>query len=541
MNYRQTLLLNLLISCLAIAGAQEFEPDWESLRQHKNPQWAIDAKFGIYAHWGPYTETGAWTDNPNINWGNYYATAFHGIYSTDTTDARRITFEKRYGPITSGAGYKDLCETFSADGFDAAWLADLIKRSGARYAGICAIHHDGYAMWDSRVTPHCSGKTGPKRDLLGEILGELKERDIRTIATFHHARTYGQYNSRAKKFLNAGIEGVDLNDPETYDYYWFMGTKERFTANRKALTLEVIDKYQPDMLWFDGGGGDYDTEEILAYYFNKGLENGQEVSVQNKNNFGPNFGIYSFENGAHRPGFVDWTWCDDTPSGVAWCDWPWWYGIEYKKPRDVVVHLVDLVARNGGLLLSLNPRPDGSLDKGQIDLLEGIGSWLGQNGEAIYDTRPWVIYAEGHVEPVFWQDIDCPIPEHSLYGQPARPIQPDPSRFNSKDIRFTVKGNSLYAIQLDLPEGNKTIIRSLGSDKKISDENEILDVELIGSGKVEFKRYVDRLEIELPDELPNDWALAFKVQVKGKLVHRKTISQYFNKEYERITSKKKSE
>lgn len=517
----------------SLSAQQQYEASWESLRQHKTPQWAIDAKFGIYAHWGPYSEAGAWTDNQNINWGNYYATVFQGIYNTNADDARRITFEKRYGPITSGAGYRNLCETFSADGFDASWLADLIKRSGAQYAGICAIHHDGYAMWDSDITPHCAGKTGPERDLLGEILGELKERNLKTIATFHHARTYGQFNNRARQLRSAGIEGVDLNDKKNHDYYWFLGTKERFSENRNALTMEVIDKYRPDVLWFDGISGDISTEKILAHYFNRALENNQEVCVQNKNNFGPNFGIYSFENGAHRPGFVDWPWCDDTPSAIGWCDWPWWYGIEYKKPRDVVVHLVDLVARNGGLLLSLNPRPDGSLDKGQIDLLEGMGAWLRQNGEAIYGTRPWIIYAEGHVEPVFWQDIDCPIPEHFLFGKEARPIQPDASQFDEKDIRFTVKGNSLYAIQLDIPDENKTIITSLGNNKMISTKNVIDGVELIGHGEVSFQRFEDRLEIDLPDQKPNEWAMAFKIRVKGELVQRKTISQYFNKEYKK--------
>lgn len=316
------------------------------------------------------------------------------------------------------------------------------------------------------------------------------------------------------------MTGVDLLDPASEDYYWFLGPKERFIKNRKALTYEVIDKYKPDMLWFDGGGGGFGTEEILAYYFNMGLSENKEVAVHNKGNFGTNFGIYSYENGAHRPGFVDWPWEDDTPSGIGWCDWPWWYGIEYKKPRDVVVRLADLVARNGGLLLSMNPRSDGSFDQGQIDLLEGIGMWLGQNGEAIYSTRPWIVYAEGHIDPVFSQEEDCTIPFHYAYGKEARPTQPDTSKFDATDIRFTAKGNTLYAIQLDLPTGGKTVIHSLGDKTKVSSKNKITGIELIGHGEVPFTRTADLLEIELPKNLPNDWALAFRISVGGKLEHR---------------------
>jgi alpha-L-fucosidase len=513
----KTGLMTVLAVCI-ISSAQaveKYEANWDSLRQHQNPEWALDAKFGIYAHWGPFTQTGAWTDNPNINWGNYYITSYQGIYSPDANKARRKTFEKRYGSITDGAGYKDLCADFKADAFDPGAWADLIKRSGARYAGICAIHHDGYAMWDSDVTEHCAGKTGTKRDLLGEMMAAIKARGIKTIATFHHARTYKHFSGLKQGLAKAGIEGVDILDPKNEDYYWFLGTEERFAENRKALTFEVIEKYKPDVLWFDGGGGKFGTEDILAVYFNMGIEQGKEVCVHNKGNFGTNFGIYSYENGAHRPGFVDWPWEDDTPSAVGWCDWPWWYGIEYKKPRDVVVRLADLVARNGGLLLSMNPRPDGSFDQGQIDLLEGIGKWLAQNGQAIYGTRPWIIHAEGHVEPIFFEEV------HPSTGNKARPIQPDTSKFDATDIRFTTRDNTLYAIQLDLPTSGKTIIKSLGKGTKVSSVNKIKSIELFGHGEVKFKRIAGELEIKLPKKLPNDWALAFKITVEGELQKRK--------------------
>ncbi|MFR9651636.1 MAG: alpha-L-fucosidase [Rikenellaceae bacterium] len=510
---RRLFFIAMVLSLFSVE-AKEYTPDWESLRTHKNPTWAEDVKFGVYAHWGPYTETGAWTDNPNINWANYYITAYQGIYSTNPNESRKVTFERRFGKIEDGNGYIDLCKKFDASGFDAKKMADLIERSGAKYAGICAVHHDGFAMWDSNVVDFCATKIGPKRDLLGEIMSELKARDIKTIATFHHDRTHSQFQTLQKNLIEKGIDGVDINDTEKSKDYWFLGSLERFSSIRTAMTIEVIDRYEPDILWFDGGGGKFGTENILAHFFNKAEELGKEVCVHNKGNFGTNFGVYSYENGAHRPGFVDWPWEDDTPSAVGWCDWPWWYGIKYKSSEEVIVRLVDLVARNGGLLLSMNPRPDGSLDQEQVDLLEGIGAWLRVNGESIYGTRPWVVYAEGHVDPVFYTEV------HPTNGRKARPIQPDVSKFDATDIRFAAKGNVLYATQLSIPDGGQTIIKSLGESQKLSEENEITSIELLGYGKVKFKRESDQLIITLPKSLPNDVALAFKITIKGDLVQR---------------------
>ncbi|MFI3248522.1 MAG: alpha-L-fucosidase [Rikenellaceae bacterium] len=512
MKIKKLLALALLPICQI--SAQSYTADWESLRQHQNPEWALDAKFGVYAHWGPYTETGAWSDNENINWGNYYITPYMGIYSPDAEEARRKSFEKRFGSITDGNGYIDLCERFDASGFDAAEFADLVKRSGAKYAGICAIHHDGYAMWDSEIIDYCAGKMGPKRDLLGEVLSELKEREVRTIATFHHERTFKQFDGLKSNLIEKGVTGVDILEENAEDKYWFLSSYDRFAETRRDLTIEVIDKYNPDVLWFDGGGGEHGTEHILAHYFNVAEENGQEVCVHNKGNFGTNFGIYSYENGAHRPGFVDWPWEDDTPSAVGWCDWPWWYGIEYKKPGEVVDRLVDLVARNGGLLLSVNPRPDGSLDPEQVELLEGIGEWLEVNGESIYGTRPWIVHAEGHVEPLFYTEV------HPVDGRNARPIQPEVSQFDESDIRFVAKGNTLYATQLGVPASGQTVIHSLGESQKLSEENKIISIELLGYGEVAFTREADRLVISLPATLPNSVALAFKINVDGELVQR---------------------
>jgi len=508
-------LVTMNLTVVAQVQTQEYEANWESLRKHQVPQWAEDAKFGIYAHWGVYTQTGDW-DYKLRNWGNYYICGYRGFYSTNTQSEQHQLFEQNVGRIEEGIGYKDLAKTFTASNFDASYWADLIEKSGAKYAGMCAVHHDGYCMWDSEVTDLCAGKTGPKKDVNGEFFKELKKRGIKTIASFHHGRTIKHFSEIEKELLaEPDYKNADLLNPEYHNYYWFMGGVERFTANRKKLTVEFIDKYSPDVLWFDGGGGKYDTEEILAHFFNDGIQHNKEVCVHNKGNFGKNFGVYSYENGAKRPSYVDWPWEDDTPSAMGWCDWQWDKNMEYKKAEDVIRRLCDLVARNGGLLLSMNPRPDGTFDKEQEELLLGIGKWLEQNGEAIYGSRPWKIIGEGHLEDLFMTETN------PVDGRVSRAIQPNTQLFNHEDVRFTTKDNVLYASILGIAPEKKVHIKSLKSTFEISSGDEISRIELLGHGKVKFTRDREGLHIDLPKKLPNQVAPVFKIKVKGELEKRK--------------------
>jgi len=229
----------------------------------------------------------------------------------------------------------------------------MIEKAGAKYAGMCMVHHDGYLMWDSEHTDLCAGKTGPKRDLGGELLTELKKRDIKTIASFHHGRTVKHFEKVAKHLRkDPQYAKVDLLNSEYYNYYWYMGGTERFTKKRKAITKEFIDKYSPDVLWFDGGGGKYDTEDILSHFFNDGIKHNKEVCVHNKGNFGKNFGLYSYENGHKRPSYVDWPWEDDTPSSEGWCNWQWDKNMVYKKSEDLIIRLVYTPQRFDYLILS---------------------------------------------------------------------------------------------------------------------------------------------------------------------------------------------
>jgi alpha-L-fucosidase len=505
------LLLLALAIPVTLSGARKSDKAvWGPLMERGVPQWARDAKFGIYAHWGVYSVSGQW-DYAEPNWGNGYICAYKGFYSTNAKNDQRKQFEKNIGPVEEGYGYKDLAGRFKAEKFDPEYWADLIVRSGAKYAGICAIHHDGYAMWDSDVVDYCAGKLGPERDLLGEILSAVEDRGLKTFTSFHHARTYKHFRGITRRLRqDASMAKADLLDPDLRNLYWFAGEEEHFSEIRHQLTMEVIDKYTPDAIWFDGGGGKYGTEFLLSHYFEVGDAAGKEVVVHNKGNFPEQFGVYSYENGHARPLYVDWPWEDDTPSANGWCDWPWFKAIEYKQPRDIVVRLCDLVARNGGLLLSLNPRPDGTLDKGQVDLLEGIGGWLRQNGEAIYATVPWKIFAEGNTGRLEYH-------QYKEDGTPSRAIQPDPERLDWQDVRFTRNGENLYATVLGISPNGMVAIKSLSSKTTVSESNRITSVYLLGHGLVEWERTDKALEIQLPQNLPNAWALAFRVTVAGEL------------------------
>jgi alpha-L-fucosidase len=492
------------------AAEDRWQPTWESLSQHEVPQWAKDAKFGIYAHWGVYSVSGGW-ERTVPNWGNYYILPYRGIYDLTGKDETFGLFEGNVGPVREGYGYKDLAKQFKPVDFDPGEWADLIVKSGARYAGIAAMHHDGYAMWDSDVIRLDAGELGPKRDLLGEILAAIEARGLKTMTSFHHARTFRHFEVVQKKLrAQPGHENIDLLDTSLRNYYWYAGDQEYFTDIRYRLTKEVIDKYEPDVIWFDGGGGKFGTESILADFFNMAERAGKEVVVHNKGNFPQEFGIYSYENGYNRPAYVNWPWEDDTPSAAAYNHWPWAKDMEYKKAPEVIIRLVDLVARNGGLLLSLNPRPDGNLDQGQIDLLLGIGAWLAQNGDAIYDTVPWKIFAEGNEGRLTFVVTGAD-------GQVGRPVQPDTSLFRSSDIRFTRNGETLYATTLGLPEDGAVTIKSLSTSTKVSDTNGIISIRLLGHGEVEWERNGDALVIQLPEKLPNDVALAFAITVEGEL------------------------
>lgn len=427
-----------------------FEASWESLTRHEVPGWFSDSKFGLYAHWGIYSVPG-------------FGNEWYGKWMNDPAHEIHRRHCERFGSPAE-YGYTRFIEGFTAERFDPDEWAELFANSGARYAGFSLAHHDGFGLWDSDVYRWNVGKMGPKRDLYGELAGALRRRDLRLVAPFHIIRGFNWFlagwNQWEQTFDEAAIErglaeGWEIFDPEFADFYWVQQTSrfEDFFAQWQLKVREVIDKYQPDMMWFDGGkfreDGYEDTAlEILAHYLNQARGWGKEVLVLNKlpvsmqYNFHPDFGVINFEKGRDRPPVYERPWNDDMRIGDQ--SWGWVENQQYAGAHTLISKLIDCAARGGTMMLSLSPKPDGSIPDGQRLPLLQMGEWLRWNGQAIYNTVPWTTPAEGDEEKLivercghkFWEYDDC----------------------NADDRRYTQSKDSqtVYAMTLGIPASSVT-------------------------------------------------------------------------------------
>jgi len=460
-----------------------YEPTWESLSKHAIPEWFRDAKFGIYTHWGPVT-VGAEDGPAGVQWYG------RSMYLPDSP-----TFEyhrKKYGDQNE-VGYKDVVPLFKAEKFDAEAWAALFAAAGARFAGPVAIHHDHYAMWESKFTEWDSMDQAPKRDFTAELERAIRKRGMKYIATFHHGFAW-QYYEPAYKFdaadgKHAGLycEPHEPGTPPSKAYF------DRWLG----MVNEVVTTYEPDLIWFDFGLSRVITPEyqqrMFADYYNWAAKKGIEVGVAHKHrSIHQHTGILDFERG-REDRLTPYPWLTDTSIG------PWFHqkSTPYKSVNDIVDVLVDIVSKNGCMLLNVGPAADGTIPPDAQKLLRGIGRWLSTNGEAIFETRPWKSFGEG--------------PTHNTGGGFSE--NKDRS-YTSEDVRFTQSkdGETLYAIVLGWPD-KQLVIRSMKLVAARSDAR----VELLGrEGKVLF--HADdkgRLVIHVPDRSPErrpcEHAFAFRL------------------------------
>jgi len=470
------------------ASGKTYEPTWESLTQHPDPKWFDDAKFGIYWHWGVYSVP-AYRTEWYPRW--MYSKA-HEIYKYH---------EEHYG---HNFGYKDFIPMFTAERFNVDEWADLILKSGAKFAGPVAQHHDGFAMWDSDITEWDVADMGPKRDIMREFEKALRSRGLKFMVSFHHTRRWwyyepsyeGNYDTKDPRFAGAHKIYPPIHNPGD-------PPTEEYMQDWENRLKEVVDKYQPDLVWFDGGLNREKffraslpkfrehVKRFLAYYYNKAEEWGKEVVVTYKNNDLPEgAGILDIERGRMNKLSAR-KWLTDTAvSRRGWC---YIQHPDYKSVNELVDVLVDIVSKNGNLLLNIGPRPDGTIPPTQRGLLLEIGEWLTINGEAIYGTRPWIIYGEGPTA-----------------GGESVIKEKNEVEYTNKDIRFTTKGDVLYAIVLDWP-GKQTVIKSLKNAK-------IKSVSMLGlNEKLEWKQTEEGLTIKTPIHRPGDHAYTFKIEFKGDL------------------------
>ncbi len=454
-----------------------FKPDWQSLRAHKDPEWFRDAKFGIYTHWGPVTV--GCEDAPQG--GEWYG---REMYLTN--DPIFAWHQQKFGDQRT-FGYKDVIPRFQAPKFDPAKWADLFAQAGARFAGPVAVHHDNFAMWDSGVTPWNSMKMGPKRDITGELAKAYRARGLKLLTTFHHGFAWRYYEpafqfdaADGKNFL-LYTEPHGPTDPPS----------QRFQEQWLAMVMEVVRKYEPDMIWFDFELNEVITPQyqrrMFADYYNWAAAHGRESAVAHKfREIHAHTGILDFERG-REDRLVPYPWLTDTALG------PWFNrkADPYRTTENLIHVLADIVAKNGGMLLNVGPNADGSIpDRAEKMLLE-IGAWLRINGEAIYGTRPWLVFGEG--------------PTGS--GGGGGFSEGKDRSFTAQDIRFTTKAGALYAITLGWPDQEFTI-RAVQVDMAGPDAR----VELLGYGQVSHRLNAEKqVIISLPAQRPCDHAFAFKL------------------------------
>lgn len=468
--------------------AGPFKPDWKSLVKHPAaPDWFRDAKFGIYITWGVYSVPAFYNE-----WYPYF------MYDTGST-VYKHHLETYGSPLKFG--YPDFIPMFKAEHFDPEAWAELFKNAGARFAGPMAEHHDGFAMWKTEWTPWNSFDMGPQRDIVGELITAVRKQGMRAITTFHHARNelwkndgkwIGQY-AFIKKYFPAL-----LNDPERAIMYGYLPRKIFLEMWRGKLE-EVVNKYHPDLMWFDGQFGltpDSVVTKYLAFYFNKAAREERQVAVTAKHKQMPlEMAIQDFERGrADRLEEIPWL----TDDAIGDNSWGYIKGLQLKTSAYIIHELIDIVSKNGNLLLNVSPKSDGTIPKKQKEVLLGIGKWLRQNGESIYGTRPWRVFGEGPTR------LD-------KGGSFTKKVN-----YTPQDVRYTRREDTVYAIEMGWPGANEKItLESWHRDLHWGTNIEIIDVSVLGSNeKIHWEWPSRGLIITTPSHAPNKVAIVFRIITK---------------------------
>lgn len=503
-----------------------YKPDWQSLSQYKVPDWYRNAKFGIWAHWGPQCQP---------EQGDWYA---RGMYEEGSNQNK--WHMEHYGH-PSKAGFKEVINDWKAQNWDPEKLVQLYKRVGAQYFFAMANHHDNLDLWNSKYQEWNSTRVGPKKDIVAGWAVAAKKYKLPFGLSVHASRPWTWYEfaqGADKKGELAGVsfdgkltkddgkgtwwEGLDPQElyaqnhelSKTTDFFqwWNWGDgasvpSQQYCDKFYNRTMELINKFNPDLLYFD------DTTlplypasdaglKIAAHYYNNNMAThkgkleavmfGKVLSDEQKKCM-----VWDVERGV-----------PDKPQAKAWqtctCigDWHYNRGVyeqnSYKSAATVIRMLVDIVSKNGNLLLNIPVRGDGSIDDKEVAILEGIAAWMDVNKESIFDTRPWKIYGEGpSVDAV--NKLDGAGFNEGKVG------------LTEKDIRYNQKGNVLYATVMSTPTKDISL-KSLGKNKG---SYRIKKIEMLGSKeKLTWMQYDDYLVIMKPKFIPNNIAIVFKIKEK---------------------------
>lgn len=469
----------------SVKGTKVYEPSIESIRKsYQMPKWFQDDKFGIFIHWGVYSVPAFGSEWYPRNMYIKGSPAFKHHQET-------------WGD-PSKFGYKDFIPMFTAEKFDADEWCDLFQKAGARYVVPVAEHHDGFAMYDSKMNPWNSVRMGPHKDIIALMKTAIQKRNMTFGLSTHRGENYYFFNGGMK--FPSDVQDTTLSIYGTRSPDSLRVPGERFLKEWITHLYELVNFYEPSMIFFDGTPGDkffkpYFTQ-FIAHYYNSAIDWGKEVGVNCKIGYPIDLTIYDVERGKLK-GIRRFPWQSDSSVGKK--SWSYVEGEEYKTSEQLVKDLVDIVSKNGTFLLNIGPKADGSIPDVIRQTLLDIGQWLKVNGDAIYGTRCWVKYGEGNTI--------------ATSGSFSDKNQID---YNAQDIRFTTKGSDLYAICLAWSDSS-ILINSL--DKSHVKNLKIQSVTMLGSTeKIAWKLTDKGLQIHFPEVKPCPYAYSFKIQLKGQVI-----------------------
>jgi alpha-L-fucosidase len=402
-----------------------------------------------------------------------------------------------YGELTE-FGYKDFIPMFKAEKFNADEWVSLFKESGIKYVVPVAEHHDGFSMYNSVGNKWNSVNMGPKKDVIGELKKASEKYGLHFGLSSHRAENAWFYNGGAlipsdvQDPAYRSLYGQLLKEPggQTLDCPEGAGFNDESKAKWLAHTYELVDMYKPELMWFDWTVGKYPFQptfyQFMAYYYNNAIDWNKGVVVNTKTGYGSNIQVFDIERGKSDR-IREFPWQTDTSIGKK--SWGYIDGEENKTPNQIIDDLVDIVSKNGNLLLNIGPLPDGTISKDQQDVLLEIGRWLKVNGEAIYGTRPWIKSGEGSGK--------------STSGAFSDNIE---SEYTAQDIRFTTKEDVLYAISLGWTSKD-IIVQSVDQSLKVD------HVSMLGSDEdIKWSQIKAGLKVSFPKSKPSEYAHALKIE-----------------------------
>jgi alpha-L-fucosidase len=491
-------LMTLMFTLAAVARAEDkaeypiapgpFKPTLESLKQYQYPQWFRDAKFGIWAHWGPQAVPME---------GDWYARQMY-----EQGSAKNKYHLEHYGH-PSKFGYKDIIPLWKAEKWDPDRLMALYQKAGARYFVSMGSHHDNFHLWNSKHHRWNAVNMGPKRDVVADWQKAARKYGLRFGVSEHLGASFTWFQASHGADKTGPLAGVpyDGADPKYQDLYHFpaqpgdngwYSTNPRWQKEWFDCITDLIDNYQLDLLYSDGGVPFGDQAQagrsMIAHLYNTDLRRrGSLEVVYNCKQDSQGRWVQDVERGL-MSGINPHPWQTDTSIG------DWYYNRHWKfRPVSWVIYmLVDIVSKNGNLLLNVVQRPDGSLDPEVEQMLGELAAWNAVDGEAIFGTRPWLIYGEGPLRT-----------QGGAFNENYN--------FSAADVRFTTKGPTLYAVALGWPADGRLVIKSLARPAG-QDINKIESLSLLGHpGKIEWKQTADALEVTLPAEKPCAYTAALKI------------------------------